>query len=487
MKKSFKSILLLLISFISTSAINAITPEKYKEKTAKNHNRGLVVSANANGGTSSSTGISQSFSFNPNLSLDYFLGIFGLGLDAGTFGTNTSFDYNNYITQLENLDFVNISNPKTMWRSTSVLIGPSLSIPFSKRTTGATLTLSVKGGLTFNQTPEISVIDNISNTKIASYLPSADFKKNALTLKPALSLKYWVNKNIALNVNAQYSMQTGLNKFTTGYKDLSKVNFSGTNDQIRREISTASSITSTTKGADKYLSFGIGISYFFRKGWDGTVKEGKVQEGGIDRKDIKKNESGQIVSLNIKVGKQTQSKTFGEKVASGITVSLTDNGCIILFPDNGFRVNTTNNTIEQLSMTEQSGFGEKVNQGLQNGAAALTQGTLSGGVLPGGSIVSAAVSGVGNTKGGGAASASYAKTGDKKKKKIWHSDGKDDNCDGLKTLPDGDYEFECVIEQKSTQDSEKTIRKLITIGFSSSSNVLKTRHETAKNSISNVR
>ena len=75
---------------------------------------------------------------------------------------------------------------------------------------------------------------------------------------------------------------------------------------------------------------------------------------------------------------------------------------------------------------------------------------------------------------------------DKKKKKVWNSDGKDDNCDGLKSFPDGEYEFEFVIEERTSTASKKEQTRVI-IAFSSISNVLKTKHDTAKNSVSNIR
>jgi len=140
-----------------------------------------------------------------------------------------------------------------------------------------------------------------------------------------------------------------------------------------------------------------------------------------------------------------------------------------------------------LSANESAGFGEKVNAGLHAAGGALASGaSLLGGALPGGAIISAAVSSVGNLaggNGGGASAASYAKTADKKKKKVWDS-RKDDNCDGLKTLPDGDYEIAVEIEQKI---ASKPIKTLTIIQFSSISNVLKTKHDTAKNSVSNIR
>jgi hypothetical protein len=162
-----------------------------------------------------------------------------------------------------------------------------------------------------------------------------------------------------------------------------------------------------------------------------------------------------------------------------------------LFADNGFKINSKEKTMTVLSKTEFADFGEKVNAGLHAAGGALAQGaSLLGGALPGGAVISAAVSSVGNLAGGaggGAATASYAKTADKKKKKVWISDGKDDDCDGLKSLPDGEYEIEVIFEDIPTSKSSKSGQTVFTIEFSSISNVLKTKHDTVKNSINNVR
>ena len=721
--KRTNTLLVLTISFLVSSV--TLEAGKLKGKIVKSGDNGMIsVSLNGNGGTSMSTGVSKAFSFNPNLGLEYSWGNFGLGFDVGTFSTKPNFDFNAYSAPLKGIDFLAVSGSSSSWRSTSLAFGPSYTFKIVKPIPSigivvkhnrpyAAITLSVKGGVTFNEAPDFSVVNNSTQKKIASYSPSTDYKKNALTIKPSVVFSYWFSENVAVSANVQYAMQTGQTEFTTSYKDLTNVSLAPplSPDQFNKNISTAPNITSTTVGPDKYISFGVGLTYRFgkkglnavnvkastegseqrkgwdgsikgnvqsekhyitiphnlknlkenesgiseistnfavgkhyittphnlknknenipidntggpanqvygyggpvvydlcmqfldamgneieygsgvcfinivlcdeigaitnggshvfiplitedlnakpvnallftntkddavlkgknfnlktdiqlspeiakalncetaflsagnyfynennsvevpikmvgRKGWDGTVKGGSIQERGIDKKDVRKNESGQIVQLSVPAPKQTQGATFGEKVNAGrINVTLVKDGCIVLFPDNGFRVNTKEKTIEQLSQNDYVGFGEKVNAGLHAAGGALASGaSLLGGALPGGAIISAAVSSVGNLSGGaggGAAAASYAKTADKKKKKVWNSDGKDDNCDGLKSFSDGEYEFEFVIEERTSTASKKEQTRVI-IAFSSISNVLKTKHDTAKNSVSNIR
>lgn len=192
------------------------------------------------------------------------------------------------------------------------------------------------------------------------------------------------------------------------------------------------------------------------------------------------------ISMNITVPKQTQGATFGEKVNSGMNIRLIENGCVVLFPLNsGYKINLKDNSINELTAIERSTFGEKVNQGLQAAGGALSQGaSLLGGALPGGAIISAAVSSVGNLAGGvggGAAAASYAKSA----KKVYTI--QDQDTDTVMELPDGEYELEFVISQKATSGLKDTLKTQVRIGFTVENGVLKTKHDTAKNSVGNIR
>ena len=255
-----------------------------------------------------------------------------------------------------------------------------------------------------------------------------------------------------------------------------------------------------------------------RKGWDGSIKGTKTelentsdvaQRKGIQENGIKKNEMEALqvdgdgtntqksninginnngmpnrISMNVTVAKQTQGATFGEKVNSGkINVTIIEGGCVVLFPSNeGYRVNTSDKSINELSKNECAAFGEKVNAGLHAAGSALSQGaSLLGGALPGGSVISAAVSSVGNLAGGGAAAASYARTG-KTVQKI-----QDDESDAILELQDGEYELAFVIVEKATSGIKDTLKTQVRIGFTIENGILKTKHDTAKNSVGNIR
>lgn len=194
------------------------------------------------------------------------------------------------------------------------------------------------------------------------------------------------------------------------------------------------------------------------------------------------------ISMNVTVGKQTQGATFGEKVNSGkINVTLVDGGCVVLFSANeGYRVNTSDKSINELSKNECRTFEQKIHAGLGAAGGALAQGAfLVGGAQGGGgSVISAAVSSVGSLAGGpagGAAQAMYARTG-KTVQKI-----QDDESDVILELQDGEYELSFVIVGKATSGVKDTLKTQVCIGFSLENGVLKTKHDTAKNSVGNIR
>ena len=631
-----------LISLFLIFSIIALQAGKLKGKIQKPGDNGMIsVSLNGNGGTTMSSGVSNAFSFNPNVGVEVSWGNFGLGIDANTFNTVSDFDFNSYAKPLKALDFLSITGFDSKWKSTSFTFGPSYSFPLrsvkpisgigivvkSNIKPSARITLSLKGGLTMNEAPDFSITNNVTSKQIAAYSPPTDFKKNAFTLKPSISFSYWVSQSVALSANVQYALQTGQTAFTTGYKDLSNVDISPTMspDQFNKNISTAPNITTTTVGPDKYLSVGVGLvislgkkgineagikknetAYILsdtevktitetlvnmRKGWDGTVKGGNIAENrGIEKKGIKKNEvetlaadteikaiAETLVNLarkgwdgsikgnkvdykpteteielvtktleNIRKGwdgsvkgnkkaYKTDLKVITETIVNlrkgwdgsvkgnkiGITenglkkneadrkgwdgsikgsnvsipinrdvihVQTTSEGCIVLFADNGFVVNSKRKIITVLSESEFADYSKKANSGLQSTSGALAQGTsLLGGALPGGAIISAAVSSVSTTAEEGASAASNTKAAEKKKKKkVWDS-GLDDDCDGMINMPDGDYELEVTFESTPTSKSAKADQTIFTIEFSSVSNVLKTKHDTAKNSINNIR
>ncbi len=210
------------------------------------------------------------------------------------------------------------------------------------------------------------------------------------------------------------------------------------------------------------------------------------------------------ISMNVTVPKQTQGATFGEKVnaglhaaggalaqgASTIVIECGQAACTAVFPDGtGYRADLEAMSVSPLPSRHAA-----------NVRKAPAELSLLGGALPGGAILSAAVSSVGNLtgSGGGTAAASYAATGrmtDDGEPLASRSDTSG-MIDVLDPLPDGDYRLTVVVE-KSTSGLKDTLktqvraaqpqRVRIMLGFSVKAGVLKTRHDTAKNSVGNIR
>lgn len=217
------------------------------------------------------------------------------------------------------------------------------------------------------------------------------------------------------------------------------------------------------------------------------------------------------ISMNVTVPKQTQGATFGEKVnaglhaaggalaqgaASSIIIECGQAACALVFPDGrGYRADTTRMTLEPLSRGQADL--------LRKGSPQAAQGSsLLGGALPGGAVISAAVSSVGalaGGAGGGAAAASYAATGrmgDGGKEGLAAVSRSPGELEVLDPLVDGDYRVTVVVEKATSglKDTLKTqVRAAVTqqvrieVGFSVKGGLLKTKHDTAKNSVGNIR
>lgn len=174
------------------------------------------------------------------------------------------------------------------------------------------------------------------------------------------------------------------------------------------------------------------------------------------------------------------------------------------------KVDINNNMPSRISMnvttarqTQGKTFGESMAGGLQAAGNMVGQGaSLVGSVIPGANIVSTAVSSVGALANSGAASASYAATG-----VVGYSGGMGASPmgtpgvtlgasnTGANLLAGGNSNIAGTATSQIADMSAQNAQMLnVQIAmqrentmFSSISNVLKTKHDTAKNSVSNIR
>ena len=170
-------------------------------------------------------------------------------------------------------------------------------------------------------------------------------------------------------------------------------------------------------------------------------------------------------SMTATVGKQT------------LQVAIIDGGCVISMPPyKAYRVNTANNTMVEISQAE---FGDKVNAGKQSQGVNLGD-RVNAGLQQAGSIVSAALSAGSSMVNSGASSAAYASTG---RTAGWNLRTSETRLQLPDNLPDGDYELTFVIADQSKNGVKTQVNLALTL----EQGVLKTKHDTVKNSINNVR
>ena len=169
------------------------------------------------------------------------------------------------------------------------------------------------------------------------------------------------------------------------------------------------------------------------------------------------------ISMNVTVPKQTQGATFGEKVNAGLHSA---GGAYVIFPNKqAFLI--TQNKVAEMTSSEVA----KVNAGLHTAGSALAQGaSLVGGALPGGAVISAAVSSYGNGK------------------VIWQVRDAGNEFKMPSNLSDGEYELALTMDGVS-KDAAKV---QVFFGLQVEGGTYKvvaanTKHDTVKNSIGNIR
>lgn len=267
-KRPIMKTITIAIALIIYSSIHLLAQENKPGQPIKGvivkggKNPGGNISLSANGGTSSSTGVSSGWSLNPNIGLELFWGGFGIGADAGMFTSKMDNAFHQYSEALKGMDAFGIHNGSNKWTSTYVLAGPQYT--FHKR--ALALTFSLKGGITHRTAPEFAIVDNISGTNVMAYQPPADDANNVFTLKPGISLACNISGRWAVVANVQYLLQPGQQETTISYRDLSHVDFTGNGKELSAQLSNQPYITSTTNGPDKYMSAGVGLRYTFRTG-----------------------------------------------------------------------------------------------------------------------------------------------------------------------------------------------------------------------------
>lgn len=170
------------------------------------------------------------------------------------------------------------------------------------------------------------------------------------------------------------------------------------------------------------------------------------------------------ISMNVTVPKQTQGATFGEKVNAGLHAA----GSFVIFPNKqAFLIDAAKNKISEMPPSEVA----KVNAGLHAAGSALSQGaSLLGGALPGGAVISAAVS-------------SYSS-----RKIIWQISDAGNEFKMPLNLSDGEYELAMTLDGPSKDVAKVQVFFGLLVEKGTYKVVAaRTKHDTAKNSVGNIR
>ncbi len=213
------------------------------------------------------------------------------------------------------------------------------------------------------------------------------------------------------------------------------------------------------------------------------------------------------ISMNVTVSKQTQGATFGERVNGGLHAAGS-----ALAQGASLQIEAACDG-RQCVVTVPGGHGVRADLQALKLAPVETPAAVPGNALPGGAIVSAAVSALSGSAGGGAASASYAATGRVAPgmAALPSREAGPGQIDVTEPLVDGEYLLTLVVGKGVAgkgKETDKVVEKAssglkdtlkaqvrtsappqvrIELAFQVQGGVLKAKHDTAKNSISNVR
>lgn len=169
------------------------------------------------------------------------------------------------------------------------------------------------------------------------------------------------------------------------------------------------------------------------------------------------------ISMNVTVPKQTQGATFGEKVNAGLHAA----GSFVIFPNKqAFIIDAAKNKISEMPPSEVA----KVNAGLHATGSAPQGASLLGGALPGGAVISAAVS-------------SYSS-----RKIIWQISDAGNEFKMPLNLSDGEYELALTLDGASKDVAKVQVFFGLLVEKGTYKVVAaRTKHDTAKNSVGNIR
>jgi len=197
--------------------------------------------------------------FTPSATLGYFKGKTGATLEGGHLPTDPGFDLKNYTTGIQDFTSTNLRSAKGAWY---IAIGPVYRQPLPAN---LQLQAGIAGGIRKNSFAEFSVTDIFSGEQIADYNNSQkdDIREKPfqLLIKPTIRLEWFPgNSFIGMHIYTSGLINPTEQSVTVRYKDLSRVNYNTSQQEIRAQVMNAPFIARTISTAKTTMSFGGGIS-----------------------------------------------------------------------------------------------------------------------------------------------------------------------------------------------------------------------------------
>lgn len=270
---------------------------------------GLYFQLNGSSQRSANDSIGTKGSLMPAATARYFYGNWGLGVEGGSFASNTPLAPDQYAAPMRGFTRTDIHS--TEWKSWFVLAGPSFRKSIG---TGLQLNADMKGGMVKMKPASFTITDQQSGALIADYNNQTKQSSNRqalLAVKPTLGLEWFPgNGPIGFNLHAGYMQAMGAKEITVYYRDLSKVNFAQSQQEVRFQVLNAPVKESRTKGPVANYSFGAGISI--------RIPPGKsINEKGVKRTAT---DMPSRISMNVTTPKQsarTAGTPIGDIVVKG--------------------------------------------------------------------------------------------------------------------------------------------------------------------------
>ncbi|WP_155990007.1 hypothetical protein [Terrimonas ferruginea] len=259
------SLLFLTMLFTGVSASAQDTRAFNQNASRSNHTR--IRSAplqnelvfQASGGQAKAVQPNASSHFTPSATIGYFKSRIGATLEGGHFPTDPGFDLKNYSAGIQDFTTTDLRSSKGAWY---LAIGPVYRQPLPAN---LQLQAGIAGGIRKNSFAEFSVTDISSGELIADYNNSQkeDVREKPfqLLIKPTIRLEWFPgNSFIGMHIYASGLINPTEQSVSVRYKDLSRVNYNASQQEIRAQVMNAPFTSQTISTAKTTMSFGGGIS-----------------------------------------------------------------------------------------------------------------------------------------------------------------------------------------------------------------------------------